>query len=226
MLNISKFDWGWMNDGSDVGNFHKNAIHQEIFIDSIYERIFQVEEGDVVVDIGSSVGPFAYSILDKKPKHVFCLEPSEKEFPTLVRNTTGYPVTQIFKGICDRNSNVSSSTLFGGEEFMDGITFKKFCHLYNLEKIDFLKTDCEGGEYDIFTIENLDFIKNNIKKISGEWHLASQSDKNRFRYFRDNILINFNNYTIFSLDGFHITWDLWNEHFIEYYTEVIICISN
>jgi hypothetical protein len=28
------------------------------------------------------------------------------------------------------------------------------------------------------------------------------------------------------VDGVDIKWDLWNEHFIEYYTEVIIYIDN
>ena len=35
------------------------------------------------------------------------------------------------------------------------ITFKTLLSAYGIEKIDFLKTDCEGGEYDIFTNENI-----------------------------------------------------------------------
>ena len=221
-----EFDWGWMNDGSEVGDFHKKSINYEIFENRIYERIFEVEPNDVVLDIGSSVGPFVYSILSKNPKHVFCIEPSEKEFPTLVKNTIGYPVTHILKGISDRNSYVDNKYLFGGEEFMDGITFNKLCNLYNLEKIDFLKTDCEGGEYYIFTFENIDFIKNNIKKISGEWYLGTLELKEKFRFFRDNFLKDFKNVKSFSIDGIDITWDLWNNHFIEYYSEVIIYIDN
>jgi hypothetical protein len=50
--------------------------------------------------------------------------------------------------------------------------------------------------------------------------------KEKFRNFRDNILPHFKNYKIFSIDGVDIGWDLWNEHFIEYYTEVIIHIDN
>jgi FkbM family methyltransferase len=32
---------------------------------------------------------------------------------------------------------------------METITFDTFISLYNIDKIDFIKTDCEGGEYDI-----------------------------------------------------------------------------
>ena len=74
--------------------------------------------------------------------------------------------------------------------------------------------------------ENIQFIKENIKKIAGEWHLRSQKDKVRFRYFRDNILPQFENYEVHSVDGVDIKWDLWNEHFIEYYQEVILYIRN
>ena len=73
------------------------------------------------------------------------------------------------------------------------------------------------------------FIKNNVKKISGEWHLNEDLDpgvKNKFRNFRDKYLSKFNNYEIFSTDGIDIKWDLWNDNFIEYYTEVLIYIDN
>lgn len=225
-MNIDNFDWGWMNDGSDLGIFHKSGIYREIFNDMIYERCFEVEQNDIVVDIGASVGPFTYSILNKKPKHVFCIEPSEREFPTLVKNTIGYPVTQILKGISDKNTFTSNQYLFGGGEFMEGITFKKLCELYNISKIDFLKTDCEGGEYYIFTDDNMEFILKNILKIVGEWHLSTHELKNKFRFFRDIILKKFKSYKVFSIDGVDITWDVWNEHFVEYYSEVIFYIDN
>ena len=116
--------------------------------------------------------------------------------------------------------------LFGGENEMETLTFKRFIDLYNIEKIDFIKTDCEGGEYDIFIEDNLEFLKNNVKKVVGEWHFKTPELKEKFINFRDNILLHFKNYKILSLDGVDIKWDLWNEHFMEYYTEVIIYIDN
>jgi FkbM family methyltransferase len=50
------------------------------------------------------------------------------------------------------------------------ITFKTFIDLYNIEKIDFLKIDCEGGEYDVFNLENFEWVKNNVKK--NKWRMA------------------------------------------------------
>ena len=62
----------------------------------------ELEEGDIVFDIGASLGPFTFSILDKNPKHVFCFEPSLEEFKTLVTNTRHGNVTHINKGISDK----------------------------------------------------------------------------------------------------------------------------
>ena len=219
------FDWGWMADSNGHSDYHKHTMYDEIFVQRLYERFFEVEEGDIVLDVGASVGPFTYSILDKKPKHIFCVEPSESEFTTLIKNTLGHPVTHINKGLSNING-VIEHQLFGGETQMESMTFNRLIKLYGLNQIDFIKTDCEGGEYELFKLENLPFIKQNVKKIVGEWHLKAPEHKTEFRNFRDKILTQFDRYEIFSVDGVDIKWDLWNEHFIEYYNEVIIYIDN
>jgi FkbM family methyltransferase len=174
------------------------------------------------------VGIFTYSILHKRPKHVFCLEPSKTEFPYLVKNTIGYPVTQINKAIStgDGMTNDTSADIYFYDGLFETITFKSFLELYNINHINFLKTDCEGGEYDIFTEENIDFLKNNVDHIVGEWHLSNHIQKAKFRHFRDNYLKKFKNVNVISVDGIDIKWDLWNNHFIEYYKQVMIHISN
>lgn len=223
-MDIKGFDWGWMNEGE--GLFHKNSITQEIFVNNIYEKLFQVKEGDTVVDVGASVGPFTFSILPKNPKRVFCIEPSDKEFITLSKNLPNSNVTLINKGISSTNSLVESTQLFGGEIQMDGITFETFLKENNIKVIDFMKTDCEGGEYDIFTIDNFCLLKNTLKKVVGEWHLSTPELKEKFKVFRDVFLRLFPNHEVYSVDGVDIKWDLWNEHFIEYYNEIIIYIDN
>ena len=238
MIRLENFDWGWMDKPSDkyhifpdgstcpIGEYHKMMMIKEIFIDKSYERFFEVQENNIVVDIGASVGPFTYSILHKNPKHVYCLEPSSSEFKTLVKNTCGNRVTPIFKGISDSNFIRKNNMLFGGESTMESITFSRFIELYNLNYIDFLKTDCEGGEYDIFNNENFEYIKNNVYKIVGEWHLSTPELKHKFRLFRDTYLAQFNNFKIYSIDGIDIKWNLWDDSFISYYNEIIIYIDN
>ena len=237
-MDLSGFDWGWMNEPSKqtvrnreglwipLGKFHKDSILEEIFNERIYEKVFQVEKGDTVVDVGASVGPFTYSILPNNPSRVFCIEPSNREFETLKKNLPHQNVTLINKGITSTNSMVSSNMLFGGETEMEGITFQSFLKENNIDVINFMKTDCEGGEYDIFTIDNFSILKDTLRKVVGEWHLSTPELKEKFRVFRDVFLRLFPNHEIYSVDGTPIKWDLWNEHFIEYYNEVIIYIDN
>lgn len=225
---MSNFQWGWMDEFTDLAKLHKNAITQEIFIDRGYETVREVKEGDVVLDVGSSIGPFTYSILPKNPKQVICVEPSHLEHDTLRANVGRDNVTIIEKGIGPVDGQIVIDEVFGANGLPMRIPSIKFDTLIkenNIERINFLKTDCEGGEYDIFNAENLFWIKDNVDFVVGEWHLSTPELKDKFRVFRDYYLKLFPNHQIYSLDGVDIKWDLWNEHFIEFYNEVIIHIE-
>jgi FkbM family methyltransferase len=238
-VNLENFDWGWMSEGSnishihlngdleEIGNYHKRVIINEIYTQRVYERFFEVEQDDVVVDIGASIGPFTYSILHKKPKKVFCIEPSPREHKTLQKNVSSPNVEIITNGISEKDGDILDTYVFGNiQENLHGINFNTFIDNHNITKIDFMKTDCEGGEYFIFNDNNFEWIKDNVKKIVGEWHLGNADLKEKFRKFRDTYLSYFKNTNVYSIDGIDIKWDLWNEHFLEYYNEVIIYIDN
>jgi len=225
------FDWGEIKDN----NWFLETLKNEIIIKDDYQRFFKVEKDDIVVDIGASVGPFTYSILDKNPKKVFCLEPHEGLFKTLINNTSNSDnVVCINKGIMDIDGQITSRGLYDPtatqtwekENKLDGLRFNTFIKENNITKIDFLKTDCEGGEYSVFNKENFEWIKNNVYKIVGEFHLTNDELKSKFRSFRDTYLTQFSNIQVLSMDGVDIKWDLFNDHFIEYYTEVLIYINN
>ena len=64
---LKGFNWGWMSYDTIEGKNHKATITQEIE-DSAYEKYFEVEKGDIVLDCGASVGPFSYSIKGKNQK--------------------------------------------------------------------------------------------------------------------------------------------------------------
>lgn len=221
MKNI--FDWGPLGNITDT-----TSILQEVFIERTYERMFPVERGDVVVDVGASVGPFTCSILPNKPSKVFCVEPSRELLPFLIKNVSQDCVV-INKGISHRDGEPSDSKVFcanrATEVPVDTITFQTFIKSNKITTIDFFKTDCEGAEYDIFNAQNLEWVKNNVKKIAGEWHLSTPSQKEKFIQFKNNFLSHFS-YEISSLDEVDIKWDIDNKHFIEHYTEVMVFIDN
>ena len=45
-----------------------------------------------------------------------------------------------------------------------------YSKLNNIDFIDFLKVDCEGGEYDIFIEDNASFLRERVNKIALEYH--------------------------------------------------------
>jgi len=186
------------NPNFDWGNLHPiyaNIISEEIFKNKIYEKHIKVKEGDVVLDIGANCGAFTYSIMKSNPRHVYCIEPSNNLIQALTKNTNGCSVTIINKAIASSDddcksihnrSDVYQIFAHAGDTY-SAITFKKFIEDYKIEKVDFMKFDCEGGEYFIFTEENEDYIKNNIAYAVGEWHMLS-TDFSSFISFRERYL--------------------------------------
>ncbi len=206
------FNWG------SIENINaRRQVYQEVWVNKLYEKIFEVEEGAIVIDLGAGIGDFTWSIRNNKPQAIYCFEPgadSQKSLPLLKENTSQIPncfIIEKFMSSIDNKNN---------------ITWDTFLKSNHLNKIDFVKTDCEGGEYEIFKPENIFWVKENIKKIVGEWHLSTPELKSKFRIFRDTYLRLFPNHEVNSVNGVDIKWDLWNEHFIEYYNEVIIYIDN
>jgi autotransporter strand-loop-strand O-heptosyltransferase len=216
---LEGFDWG----GKD--NWYSDAAIQEIENDNMYDRFFTVEEGDIVVDLGASMGPFTYSILPNNPKQCYVVEPLSYQVDVLHKNVGGENVKIIRGAITDKKK--IEITWDGITEIVPTFTFKEFLDENNIDKIDFLKCDCEGGEYDVFQPSNIEFLKT-IPKIVTEFHMRVDENFHncKFRWFRDNILPQFNNYQVFSVDGVDIKWDLWNDHFLDWYCEVIIYIDN
>ncbi len=214
-----KFDWGKKSE------WYVSQATQEIFEYNIYERLFEVEEGDIVVDLGASLGPFTYSILPKNPKQCFVVEPLSYHIDILNKNVGQENVKIIQGAISDKKK--LEITWDNITETSPTFTFKEFLDDNNINKIDFLKCDCEGGEYDVFSKSNIEFLKT-IPKIVTEFHLRDDENFHqcKFRWFRDNILNMFENFEVYSLDGVNIKWDLYNEHFIEYYNEVIFYFKN
>lgn len=222
MTDFSNFYWGTSNE------WYKEIVIREFSHQNIYLRFFGVEEGEIVVDFGSSIGPFSFSIKDKNPSIVYCIEPSYEQIPTLEKNLEGLNFVIIPRGISNIDG-LDDFEVYGSinqVQRTESIRFKTILEKYKIEKIDFLKTDCEGGEYNIFDRENIWWIKENVRKIAGEWHLESLEQKEKFREFRDIYLKLFPNHKVYSVDGIDIGWELWSEKFIEYYNQVIIYIDN
>lgn len=168
----------------------------EVFIKKEYDL---VQKGDIVVDIGANIGLFSLFALSKGVRKIISVEPDKRNCAHLKQNLDQFPeVTIVEEAISDKDgyiefftSEVSSinSTIKNDENFSkftkESIqSYKVPClspssliNKYNITKIDFLKIDCEGGEFAFF--ENLDteFLSNKISKIVCEVHAFAGTQK-------------------------------------------------
>lgn len=228
------FDWGDLSQ-EDIFTIEREIVHEKV-----YRFWNDVKEGDVVVDVGASVGAFTVSILDQKPKKVYCIEPSKNLLKTLAKNCSEKvfnldenPIAYLNYGIADEGEE--QINIFGEDKNFIGITFKDLIKKYSIEHIDFLKVDCEGGEYSIFKDENLEFFKNNVNFIAIEIHLKYPECRDKFKYFRDNFLSHCGDYKVMSCTRQSISWGnsidikdrIFDDKFIdEYDCEFMIYINN
>lgn len=230
MNNKPIFDWGIINNNPKM----HYVFNKENFEDDAYQKFFEVEKDDVVVDIGASCGPFTYHILNKKPKIVYCLEPHKTLYKTLTKNVFQDNVVCLNKAISNKNGKQKLSTLFNEHsnvedpnnlQEIDGITFKTFTEKYNIKKIDFLKLDCEGFEYDIFNNEeNEKWILKNVKKIAGEWHLGTTERKQKFKKFLF-FLEKVQHFEVLSWDYVDIKWSVYDDWFLDHYRMINVYIK-
>lgn len=192
-------------DLGDNDETFKQFVYNEIAVKKLYEKFHEVEEGDVVVDLGANVGLFTYTLKDRKPAHVYCVEPSNSLIPAIANNTSklSFPVTICNYGITSISGDkpiTETDWIYGnhGSTTFKSKTFKEFIAENNIDHIDFFKIDCEGGEYDIFTEENYEFLTKNVGYISGEWHLGGlENGIEKFLKFR-NLYLTGKNYRVFE----------------------------
>lgn len=217
--------------------FHRQ-LQAEIFRDNVYQKYFAVEPGDTVLDLGASVGIFPFAIQQQQPGRVVCVE-VEPDLVTTMRENfdrTGIQAeivpcafgvkdgTDYVTGKFDPNKlHISDGT--DGEQ-LPTICWPTLRDRYGLDHIDFLKTDCEGAEYNLFNDQNFDWVLANVRKIAGEFHLHTPEQKIKFRRFRDTYLRALPNHRMESLDYVDMKWALWDDWFIEKYSAVNIWIDN
>ena len=174
-----------LNINMDMGSLdidHISNMRREFFFNKDYEWWDQPKKGDVVVDVGTCVGMFSCLALDSGASKVYMIEPNQHLLKTAISNTLPYVINEVESKVVPCHAAIMNTDdhithIYDGDSSGDfkRFRFKEFIEHYGIEKIDFLKIDCEGGEYDIFQPHNVEFLKT-IPKFVGEFHLKKNDE--------------------------------------------------
>jgi len=135
------------------------SFHKEIFYEHEYNRYgVDVEKGDIVVDCGANIGLFTQYSIDKNASKIVSIEMDSNVYNHLSNNISDLRTTLI-------NDTVGNESL----------NLERILNEFNLPKIDYLKVDIEGYEYDLLNYTP-DYVYDRINKIAIEFHCWSYYD--------------------------------------------------
>jgi FkbM family methyltransferase len=168
-------------------------IVDEVFLNRFYTpRGFEINEEDIVVDIGAHIGVFSIfaSELAKKGK-VYSVEPMPGNIEMLKNNMSINKIENIVpinmavsnkrgkrKIILGKSTGMHSFYLGKSSKTLEvqTICLQDIVEEYKIPRIDFLKVDCEGAEYEIL-FDCPKHILNIVERMCLEWHNID-SDRN------------------------------------------------
>lgn len=156
----------------------------EIFHRKTYSFEFcKINDGDVVFDLGSCFGLFSRYAFSQGASEVHAFEPNKELIDSNIYLNKDYNFYFNPKAVHSKNVKfikkedyIGSSTVETEEPSDLNVNINEYIKKNNIKKIDYLKIDIEGAEYDFFETIDKDFLRNNISKIALEYHF-NQNNK-------------------------------------------------
>ncbi|MEY4544156.1 MAG: hypothetical protein RL685_351 [Pseudomonadota bacterium] len=150
-------------------NIFDARIVREIFLDRPYLKHVRLRAAPTIIDVGGYIGDFSlYAVKHLGARQVIVFEPTRENFAVLEQNVRLNGYEQRITAVPCAVSNTKTvalnvQRLAAGEmhvsaywyedaerRVLPATTLADILETYSLEKVDLLKVDCEGGEYDIF----------------------------------------------------------------------------
>jgi FkbM family methyltransferase len=153
-----------------------------------YFKHFGIMPGDVVVDIGANIGSFSvYAAWLEPTARVLAVEPLQDNYSLLKRNAERNRLGNLETFRCGVMGKAGEITIYHGSASAEGsssvvksdavdetlsekvpcISFAEL--LDKVPRVDFLKVDCEGAEFDFIPEAPSSALKK-VRKIAMEWH--------------------------------------------------------
>lgn len=156
--------------------------YEEFFVDRIYD-LLEIDNLNVVLDIGASVGLWTKYILSRGAKKVYCFEPNKKAINHLSKSLDSDKNTVIvdkaiykeraeLEFFVDESNSITSSlySIDGHSPSykVNAITLEDAIDLAG-EEVDLIKIDTEGAEFDIIKYTP-DHVFEKINSMLIEYH--------------------------------------------------------
>lgn len=179
----------FVTDHGRIGKADLTMFSETWYREFYTPPFFEINPTDTVIDVGANNGYFSvFAALKARSGRVFAFEPlprlaqlmrSTIEINRLNNITLEEAALAEFDGESDffisktHNGMHNMIRAYEGDERtkVKTVSLQKFCEMHKINKIDFLKLDCEGAEFQIVLSLPPDFLAR-IDKISLEYHDA------------------------------------------------------
>ncbi|VVC03785.1 Hexuronic acid methyltransferase AglP [Candidatus Bilamarchaeum dharawalense] len=174
-----------------AGTMDRYVLNEVWFRRCYLPEGFQIKKSDVVVDIGAHIGFFSVMAGQMaREGRVYSFEPNPDNFDllgiNLLMNNLGN-VRPIHEAVTDRRGSIElflSDKNTGGHSIYDygdrtnrvvvsSTSLQDIVKQHQLDRIDFLKMDCEGAEYEIFRNIPPEVLRL-VRKLSMECHYQGE----------------------------------------------------
>jgi len=163
-----------------------------IFVVFIKRDYGLVKQDSVVIDIGANIGAFSLFAAQMGAQKIFAYEPNKEAFDILQKNiranNVGHKIYPYNLALSDQDNvalkfpkesspynTAHSSQDNQNYDLVSTTTLKNIIDTQHLSRVDFLKIDCEGCEFDVF-FKTPREVFSKINKIMMEYHQGPERE--------------------------------------------------
>jgi FkbM family methyltransferase len=171
-----------------------NKSDKPIFFQVFYEKQYDLygvdfPEAKKIIDGGANIGCASVYFSLRFPKaQILAIEPEKSNFELLKKNSESYENIHCLQaGIWNKNEKLSIANPEGGaaefmfennfisDDMVNGMTIQALLDSQNWNEVDIIKLDIEGAEKEVFSGEDLSWLKK-VKLLIIELHDRYKKD--------------------------------------------------